>query len=251
MEASDAPRGQQPVESAAVRSMFSAIAPTYDLLNSLLSLGVDARWRERAAELAAPSPTAAPRVLDVATGTGNLAFAIKRRAPGSTVIGVDFSQDMLAVARGKAAKGALAVEFAVADGTDLPFEDASFDAVTIAYGLRNFGDPDAGLREFARVLAPGGAAVVLEFPPPRSGLFGAAFGFYFRRVLPFVGGVISRSRSAYAYLPASVERFMAPAELSDRMRRAGFTDVSYELQTLGISAVHVGKKPTLAGNGTA
>lgn len=234
---------------AAVRGMFSEIAPTYDLLNSLLSLGVDAHWRERASELAlgtdrferAEQP--APRVLDVATGTGNLAFAIKRASPASTVIGVDFAAPMLEVARAKAAKGGLDVSFAVADGTDLPFADASFDAVTIGYGLRNFADPDAGLREFLRVLAPGGVAVVLEFPPPPGGPFGAAFGFYFRRVLPFIGGLVSGKRAAYAYLPESVARFLPPEELSERMLRAGFVDVSYELQTFGVSAVHVGVAP--------
>ncbi len=226
-----------------VRSMFSDIAPTYDLLNSLLSLGVDARWRERAAELALAGRGNAPRVLDVATGTGNLAFAIKRRQRGSAVTGVDFAEPMLAVARSKAERAGLDVAFAVGDGTALPYPDASFDAVTIGYGLRNFADVDAGLGEFRRVLAPGGVVVVLEFPPPPSGLFGAAFAFYFRRVLPLIGGLVSGKRSAYTYLPESVVGFLEPAALAAKMREAGFVDVRHELQTFGVSAVHVGAVP--------
>ncbi len=234
-----------------VRSMFSDIAPTYDLLNSLLSLGVDARWRERAAELALEGRGAAPRILDVATGTGNLAFAIKRRAAGSSVTGVDFAETMLDVARAKAARAGLAVEFAVADGTALPHADASFDAVTIGYGLRNFADVDAGLREFRRVLKPGGVAVILEFPPPPTGIFGAAFAFYFRRVLPFIGGLISGKRSAYTYLPESVLAFLEPSALAAKMARAGFEGVRYELQTFGVSAVHVGYVPRGQSAGVA
>lgn len=231
---------ERELRSERVRAMFSEIAPTYDLLNSLLSLGVDARWRERAAELALAPVGEAPRVLDVATGTGNLAFAIKRRRRSSRVTGVDFAPPMLAVARQKAAKGGLDIDFAVADGTALPFPDASFDAVTIGYGLRNFADVDAGLREFRRVLAPGGVAVVLEFPPPPGGPFGALFSFYFRRLLPLIGGAVSGKRSAYAYLPASVSGFLPPDELAARMASAGFDAVRYELLTFGVSAVHVG-----------
>lgn len=235
-----AERSERERRSERVRAMFSDIAPTYDLLNSMLSLGVDGRWRERAAELALAPGREAPRVLDVATGTGNLAFAVKRRRSGSRVTGVDFAPPMLEVARQKAAKGGIDVEFAVADGTALPFPDASFDAVTIGYGLRNFADVDAGLREFRRVLAPGGACVVLEFPPPPGGPFGAVFSFYFRRLLPLIGGAVSGKRSAYAYLPASVSGFLPPAELAAKMAGAGFDHVRYELLTFGVSAVHVG-----------
>lgn len=231
-----------PVEgdgAESVRDMFSRIAPTYDLLNSVLSLGLDGIWRRQAAaEAVAGAPE---RVLDVATGTGKLAFAVKRARPTASVTGVDFAEPMLERARDAAARRGLAVAFAVADGTALPFADGSFDAVTVGYGLRNFADVDAGLREFRRVLRPGGRLVVLEFPPPPGGLVGGAFRLYFERVLPFVGGVVSGRRSAYSYLPRSVKAFLEPEGLKKRMELAGFADVRYRLQTFGVSAVHVGE----------
>lgn len=230
--------------------MFSEIAPTYDLLNSVLSLGVDSRWRRQAAEAAlgrsSPSRPHGPgrqQVLDVATGTGKLAFTIKRACADCTVVGVDFAEPMLEVARREADRAALDVEFAIADGTALPYDHETFDAVTIAYGLRNFADPDAGLREFRRVLRPGGRLVVLEFPPPRPGLVGRLFRFYFTKVLPRLGGAVSGRRSAYAYLPESVLAFFTPEVLAERMATAGFVGVSYRLQTFGISALHVGHAP--------
>lgn len=222
-----------------VRDMFSRIAPTYDLLNTVLSLGLDERWRREAA--AAALEKGARQVLDVATGTGKLAFALKRASPDCAVTGVDFAAPMLELAREAALRRGLEVEFAEADGTALPFQDGSFDAVTIAYGLRNFTDVDAGLREFRRVLRPGGRLVVLEFPPPPDGVLGRAFRFYFERVLPWVGGMVSGRRSAYAYLPRSVKAFLAPEALKVRMEEAGFAGVYYRLQTLGVSAVHVGE----------
>ncbi len=228
-----------------VREMFSEIAPTYDLLNRILSLGIDQRWRSQAAR-SAVGPFAGAghvRVLDVASGTGDLAFALKRARPDAEVTGADFAEPMLELARRKAAKRGLDVTFMTADGTDLPFEDAQFDAVTIAYGLRNFADPDAGLREFRRVLKPGGRLAVLEFPPPPKGLLGSGFRFYFRRLLPQLGGLISGKRSAYAYLPESVLAFFEPTELEERILAAGFSTVTHELQTFGVSALHVADVP--------
>lgn len=233
-----------------VRSMFSEIAPTYDLLNTVLSFGIDARWRAQAAREALPGEGVVPAgnagaspsraVLDVATGTGNLALALKRRCPTCRVVGVDFAEPMLARAREKAARAGVDATFEVADGTALPYEDHAFDAVTIAYGLRNFADPDAGLREFRRVLRPGGRLVVLEFPPPPEGAFGALFRGYFTAFLPRLGGWVSGKRSAYAYLPKSVLAFFPPHDLAARMEAAGFEAVRYRLQTFGVSALHVG-----------
>ena len=239
-------------KAESVRRMFSEIAPTYDLLNSLLSLGVDARWRRQAADAALEGRSATGahsgsryQVLDVATGTGKLAFAIKRICQGCKVVGVDFAEPMLEVAKQAANRNSLDIEFTVADGSALPYEGETFDAVTIAYGLRNFADPDAGLREFRRVLRPGGRLVVLEFPPPRPGFIGRLFRFYFTRVLPRLGGAVSGRRGAYAYLPESVLNFFTPEGLTERMLGAGFVGVTYRLQTFGISALHVGHAPTV------
>lgn len=227
-----------PAKGSQVRAMFDAIAPRYDLLNAILSLGIDRGWRSEA--VAAAVADAPADVLDVATGTADLAIALRRAAPGARVVGVDFSEAMLAVGRAKAARRGVDVRLEVGDGTSLPYPDDAFDAVTIAYGLRNFADVDAGLREFARVLRAGGRLVVLEFPPPPRGLFGRAFRVYFTRVVPWLGGLVSGRRAAYAYLPASVLAFPAPDALAERMRAAGFRDVRYRLQTLGVSALHVG-----------
>lgn len=250
--ADNADNGQNAAEaeragkSERVREMFSDIAPTYDLLNRLTSLGIDQRWRAQAAAATLEGLWAAggvPELLDVACGTGDLAFALKRQSPNARIIGADSAPPMLELAAKKARKLALEVEFITADGTQLPFETASFDAVTIAYGLRNFADVDAGLREFLRVLRPGGRLVVLEFPPPPKGLLGSAYRFYFRRLLPLIGGLVSGKRSAYSYLPESVLAFFTPEALEERLHAAGFTGVTHRLQTFGISALHVANRP--------
>ncbi len=235
---------QEQDKALAVRQMFNAIAGRYDLLNHLLSLGMDRRWRLEATDVAFEELEGQPaRVLDVATGTGDLALLLKQRHGEADITGVDFAEQMLTLARRKAAREHLEVHFQEADGSALPFPEGSFDAVTIAYGLRNFADYRQGLRECCRVLAPGGRLVVLEFPPPPKGFFGRLFRFYFLRVLPIVGGLISGKRGAYAYLPASVIRFPVPPALASMMREVGFVGVRYKLQTLGISALHTGEKP--------
>jgi demethylmenaquinone methyltransferase / 2-methoxy-6-polyprenyl-1,4-benzoquinol methylase len=233
--------GHAPSDKATeVRAMFSTIAPRYDALNRLLSFGIDRRWRVQAARAALHG--GARHVLDVATGTGDLAFTLASLSPEAEIVGVDFAEPMLELARAKAPMRSGHVRFEVGDGTALRFADDSFDAVTIAYGLRNFDDLDGGLREFQRVLRPGGRLVVLEFPPPPGGLFGVFYRLYFTRVLPAVGGMISGRESAYRYLPESVLAFPAPETLAQRMREAGFAEVSYRLQTLGVSAIHLGEK---------
>jgi demethylmenaquinone methyltransferase/2-methoxy-6-polyprenyl-1,4-benzoquinol methylase len=229
--------------------MFSTIARRYDLLNRVLSLGLDGIWRREATRAAYVG--GAKRLLDVATGTADLALSLKRYDPSAEVIGVDFAEPMLVLGRQKAARAGLELRLEQGDGLALDFPDNSFDALTIAYGLRNFADVERGLREFYRVLRPGGRVVVLEFPPPPEGIFGRLFRFYFLQVLPRLGGWLSGQRDAYTYLPESVLKFPPPEALAALLRRIGFHDVDYRLQTFGVSALHTGLKPPLSGKGPA
>lgn len=220
--------------------MFSRIAGRYDLLNSLLSLGRDRSWRREAAQVALAGN--AKEILDAATGTGELALELQRQRPDARVVGLDFSEPMLELARRKADRQRARVEWLHGDATQLPFEDASFDAVTIAYGLRNLPELPGGLQELARVVRPGGRLVVLEFPPPPEGLLGRIFRFYFVNILPRIGGAVSGSSEAYEYLPASVLSFPRPDQLAALMQEAGLRQIRYRLQTAGISAIFVGEK---------
>ncbi|WP_038048252.1 bifunctional demethylmenaquinone methyltransferase/2-methoxy-6-polyprenyl-1,4-benzoquinol methylase UbiE [Thermus caliditerrae] len=222
-----------------VRRMFSEIAPRYDLLNRLLSFGADLRWRRRAVGLALERRPA--RILDLATGTGDLALLLKQTAPGAEVVGADFAPPMLELARKKARERGLAVRFLEADALALPFPEGAFDAITIAFGFRNFADYRRALGELHRVLAPGGRLVILEFPPPPKGAFGLVYRVYFQRFLPLLGGLISGNFGAYRYLPESVEAFPPPETLKALMEEAGFS-VRYELLTFGVAAIHVGDK---------
>ena len=232
----------QDERGAAVERMFSAIAPRYDFLNWLLSAGRDRVWRREAVR-AAVLPGQG-RLLDVCTGTADLALEAARQFPGAQVLGVDFSRPMITLGRAKVERARLAdqIRLEVAPAEALPFPDESFDAVTVAFGLRNIPDRERGLREMGRVLKAGGCAVVLEFTTPPGRLFRAVYLWYFHRVLPRIGGLISGHPSAYAYLPASVTDFPSPEDLSALMHRSGFSEVSYRLLTLGIAAIHVGRK---------
>jgi demethylmenaquinone methyltransferase / 2-methoxy-6-polyprenyl-1,4-benzoquinol methylase len=232
------PAGQAPDKGPAVAAMFDRIAPRYDRLNRLLSLGIDRAWRREAVrEALADAPA---RVLDVATGTGDLALMLKRARPACDVTAIDFSDAMLAIAAAKAARARLDLSLRRADALALPFDDGAFDALTVAYGVRNFADVERGLAEMRRVVRRGGRVVVLEFPPPPPNVAGRALRWYGRRVMPTIGGWISGDPSAYAYLPASTEAFLTPAELSAALAAAGFAAVRHRLQSLGVSALHVG-----------
>ncbi|ADD28413.1 bifunctional demethylmenaquinone methyltransferase/2-methoxy-6-polyprenyl-1,4-benzoquinol methylase UbiE [Meiothermus ruber] len=227
-------------KAKAIQQMFSEIAPRYDLLNRVLSLGVDRLWRVAAVRAALEKNPS--RILDLATGTGDIALLLKKVAPEAEVIGGDFAPPMLELARQKALKAGLEVPFVEADALRLPFPDQHFDAVVIAFGFRNFADYHKALVELYRVIAPGGRLCILEFPPPpRSGL-GVLYRFYFTRILPIIGGLVSGSAAAYRYLPDSVERFPNPDTLANMMSLAGFA-TRYQLFTGGITALHIGDKP--------
>jgi demethylmenaquinone methyltransferase / 2-methoxy-6-polyprenyl-1,4-benzoquinol methylase len=230
-----------PAETKAteVRRMFGAIAPRYDLLNHLLSLNRDRAWRRRAVDRLLDGTPADGTFLDACAGTLDLAVELADRIGFTgTVLGFDFAYPMLDAGRSKLA--GRPVLPACADALALPLADASVDGAMVAFGVRNLAGLDAGLREFARVVRPGGRLVVLEFMTPQWQPFRGLYLFYFRRVLPLIGRLISRHGSAYAYLPASVLEFPEPAELARRMEEAGFGGVRWEALTGGIVAVHWG-----------
>jgi demethylmenaquinone methyltransferase/2-methoxy-6-polyprenyl-1,4-benzoquinol methylase len=237
-----APAGATDPQSAAraVREMFTEIAPRYDLLNHLLSANIDKLWWRRTARTFQPilsRPNA--RVLDLCCGTGDMAFALHRQGPKTNLTGADFSHAMLKLASGKSGDNNV-LKWIEADALQLPFRDQSFDLVTSAFGFRNLADYDAGLREIRRVLKPGGEFGILEFSEPK-GVLGKLYKFYFRRILPRVGSLISRT-SAYSYLPASVERFPTPPELLARMQAVGFRNVSWKPYTFGIAGLFRGMR---------
>jgi demethylmenaquinone methyltransferase/2-methoxy-6-polyprenyl-1,4-benzoquinol methylase len=234
--------GDEASASAAVRSMFTAVAPRYDFLNHFLSLGRDIAWR-RATARALMEIVARPgsRVADLCCGTGDLSFCLGRHSQG-LVMGADFCHPMLAIARAKAGAHAGRVQFLAADALQLPFGDASLDAVTSAFGFRNLANYLRGIEEMRRVLKRGGRLAILEFSQVRWPIFGPLFRFYFRRVLPRVGGWISGVKGAYRYLPDSVAQFPQQEALAEMLRRGGFHKVSYVNFTGGVAALHVGEK---------
>src|SRR5256885_8276049 len=232
--------------SKRAREMFTQIAPRYDLLNHLLSLQLDRLWRARTARLlyaVLDRPDAL--VLGLCCGTGDLAFALAR-AGKARIIGADFAHPMLVRAREKSAamappanqRAAPLVPFFEADALWLPFADASFDLVTSAFGFRNLANYEAGLREIQRVLKPGGTIAILEFTEPADGLLGDFYRWYFCKVLPRIGGLISCGFPAYSYLPNSLSPFLPPAAPSALMSAAGYPSVDYRASTLGTVALH-------------
>ena len=226
-------------DPAAVRAMFDRIAPVYDRMNSLMTGGLDGRWRRdavRAARL-----RRGMRALDVACGTGRLArLAAARVAPTGAVVAIDASEGM--VTRAGAERSAIAIDYRVADALALPFPDASFDAATIGFGLRNLADYAGGLAEMRRVVRPGGRVVVLEIAQPAGGPGRALFGLWFRGVVPLLGRV-ARHPGAYAYLPASVLAYPAPDRVADLLRAAGLIGVRWRWLTSGLATLHVGEVP--------
>lgn len=224
-------------DPAAVQAMFDRIARRYDLLNTLLSGGVDARWRRAAAR--ETGLEAGGSALDVACGSGRLTAELARRAgPSGRVAGLDFSGRMLEVASREQPR----LPFVRGDALNLPFGEAAFDASTIAFGLRNLADPVRGLAEMLRVLRPGGRAVVLEFVRPRRGPIGGAYRLYLKRGLPFLGGLVSGDRQAYRYLSETVDSYRTPEQLVELAQRAGWSDVRFRSLTLGTVGIVSGRR---------
>jgi demethylmenaquinone methyltransferase/2-methoxy-6-polyprenyl-1,4-benzoquinol methylase len=226
----------------AVREMFSGIARRYDLLNHILSANIDKRWRRLVSEaLRDTLENKEAVVLDVACGTGDLALELQSKAK-ARIIGTDFCRPMLAIAKDKTEKQGLEIPYIEGDALGLAFADNTFDAVTIAFGLRNLANFQNGLTELHRILKPNGKLVVLEFSSPVVPGFRKLFNFYFTSILPRIGGAVSGSRGAYEYLPDSVSKFPDQKDLAEMMRATGFTGVGYKNLTGGIAALHLGTK---------
>jgi demethylmenaquinone methyltransferase / 2-methoxy-6-polyprenyl-1,4-benzoquinol methylase len=224
--------------SEQVQTMFDRIAGKYDLLNSLMTAGLHHSWRQRAADRAEVGPGDA--VLDVCCGTGDLAFELARRvAPGGHVVGCDFSEPMLDLARDKAADRGAPARFEWADALQLPYDDDRFDAVTVGFGVRNFADRDRGLREMWRVLKPGGRVVILEFTEPHRPPFSTFYSLWFDRIVPVLGR-LTPNPDAYSYLADSVHGFPGPEALAAKMDAAGFERIRWLLTAGGILAIHSG-----------
>jgi demethylmenaquinone methyltransferase/2-methoxy-6-polyprenyl-1,4-benzoquinol methylase len=223
-----------------IRRMFGRIVPRYDLLNRLMSLGMDDRWRRAAAAAAQPAECLA---LDVGTGTGELALELRRQG-AARVVGGDFSGEMLATARAKAtAAGCAGLRWALVDALALPFPQNTFDCVTNAFLLRNLGDLRGGLAEMARVLKPGGRLACLDATRPPRGLFGSLYRLYFSRVLPPLAGALSGDRAAYRYLSDSVEGFLTAPEIAAILADVGLSGVRFRLLAGGTVALHTARKP--------
>jgi len=232
-----------------VRQMFGEIAGRYDFLNHLLSLNADRYWRWRTVR--SVPPKSGMKILDMCTGTGDLALAYHRAARGlAEIVGADFCHEMLVLGRQKAMKAEAngEVQFVEADAMQIPLPDDQFDIVSVAFGLRNVAETDVGLAEMVRVCVPGGQVAVLEFSTPEWQPFKAIYGWYFRNVLPKIGQLLARNaQSAYNYLPESVGEFPQGEQLAERMRAAGLSDVWYRSLTLGVATLYVGKKALVVG----
>jgi demethylmenaquinone methyltransferase / 2-methoxy-6-polyprenyl-1,4-benzoquinol methylase len=228
-----------------IQRMFDRIAPWYDFLNHLLSLNVDKHWRNTVAKLVPPKP--GQPILDLCTGTGDLAFTLDRAAnKACAVTASDFSGQMLAIARkkGERKRTTERIEFIQADAQHLPFQTDKYDLVTCSFGLRNITDTDLGLAEMVRVARPSGRVAILEFSKPRGRVLGPLYQWYFRRVLPRIGNLFAKNEdSAYKYLPESVLTFPDGEQLADRLRASGLMDVWHRPLTFGIATLYVGTKP--------
>ena len=223
--------------------MFDSIAPAYDFMNRAMTMGIDKLWRRRAVNMVAASYPGS--ILDVATGTGDLAIQLARKVAGCRITGIDLSEGMLSVGRKKVSEIGLSerIGFMQADCLKLPFDDACFDAVTVAYGVRNFERLLEGYREMQRVLKPNGVLCVIELSTPRGWLTGPLYRFYTRFVIPFIGRMVSKDVRAYSYLPESIAAVAQGDDMLQLMRQAGFTDTCYLPLTFGACTIYSARKP--------
>ena len=235
------PIGEAEGKAEAVEDMFDAVAPRYDLLNRVLSAGIDRYWRWRAVRMLDDEQPR--RVLDVATGTADLALRIERTLHPRETVGIDLSTEMLSRGRDKIERKGLSPRITLqkADAAALPFNDASFDAAFVAFGVRNFEDLDAGLRDIQRVLRPGGSLIVLEFSQPRAFPIKQLYAWYSRHVLPRIGGLLSPDQGAYEYLPNSVAAFPDGHDFLRHMESVGFADLEWVPLTFGIASLYKGR----------
>lgn len=226
-----------------VMKMFDDIAPTYDRLNHVLSFDIDRLWRRRVVRIV--RRTGAKRILDLATGTGDLAIDLARRIRGSSIYGMDISHEMLEEARRKTRRTGLDERIVLEEGDAerIPLHDGSVDAATVAFGVRNFENPERCLAELRRTIKPGGTLVILEFSNPSNPLVGWFYRIYSHKVLPAIGSMVSHNRRAYEYLPASVDIFPAPEAFAGMLERAGFTDVRSRSQSFGIAHIYTARRP--------
>ncbi|MFI3331997.1 MAG: bifunctional demethylmenaquinone methyltransferase/2-methoxy-6-polyprenyl-1,4-benzoquinol methylase UbiE [Rikenellaceae bacterium] len=229
-------------KSEEVNEMFNNIAPTYDSLNHILSLNIDRRWRRQVVKIV--EDVAPGDILDVATGTGDLAIALSRANPQAKVVGVDPSVGMLAVAKEKITRGALEqqIELRCTAAESLDVASESFDVATVAFGVRNFGDLRGGVSEMVRALRPGGILIVLEFSRCTHWLMGPLYRIYSRWVMPTVGGLLSRDKKAYSYLPESIEEFEQPAEFLAVLEQCGLKRCYNRPQFFGVAQIYIGVK---------
>ena len=230
------------MSASPIAVMFDRISPKYDALNHLLSFNIDKVWRRKTAKAVAKSHP--NTILDLATGTADLAIAVAKRNPQAHILGMDISEKMLDIGKEKVMHQNLAnqIELRLGDAASLPFEDDSFDAITVAFGVRNFEDLGKGLSEISRVLKPGGQAVILEFSMPERFPVKQLFRFYFRRLLPFIGKLISKDNNAYAYLPASVERFPKPKAFLELLAQHGLIQGTVRPLTFGIATLYCAER---------
>lgn len=237
------PYNEEQTKKEQVEQMFDNIAPTYDKLNHIMSLNIDRMWRRRVVRIIRRAE--AERILDVATGTGDLAIAMAKRCKQAHILGVDLSEEMLAVARAKIAKQCLGERIAVEKGDAEQLRmvaDSSVDAVTVAFGVRNFENLARGLEEMCRVVREGGKVVILEFSTPRNSLVRWVYHQYSDRLIPRIGGIISKDKEAYTYLPESVKEFPEPEKFIEMLHKAGFKTVRRRQQSFGIAQIYIATK---------